>query len=433
MRVLAQYLNMTTTPKKILIFSLAYYPRFVGGAEVAIKEITDRLSPEDIEFHLITLRFDSELPVLEKIGNVTVHRIGWARPNPTMADLRKVPLALNKPWFQFDAAFKALSLHREHRFDAAWAMMAHSAGVPATLFNMFTGVPYVLTLQEGDPPEAIERTMRPLWPLFSRAFRRASVVQVISSFLGTWARSRNFHGSLETIPNGVNLELFGAERPALESEEIHKRLGIKKNDTMLITTSRLVPKNAIDDCIRALSFLPKDCVFAVLGTGPEELVLRALAAELQVEDRVKFLGFVEHAVMPAYLHAADIFIRPSRSEGMGNSFIEAFAAGVPVIATQEGGISDFLFDPVRNPDYPATGFAVDKNSPEQIAEAIRTIIAPENRPLVRRVVKTAHALALENYDWQSVTLRMRTNVFGKILRAVRHPSQEEGMDDRCCM
>ena len=312
-------------------------------------------------------------------------------------------------------------------------MMAHSAGVPATLFNMFTGVPYVLTLQEGDPPEAIERTMRPLWPLFSRAFRRASVVQVISSFLGTWARSRNFHGSLETIPNGVNLELFGAERPALESEEIHKRLGIKKNDTMLITTSRLVPKNAIDDCIRALSFLPKDCVFAVLGTGPEELVLRALAAELQVEDRVKFLGFVEHAVMPAYLHAADIFIRPSRSEGMGNSFIEAFAAGVPVIATQEGGISDFLFDPVRNPDYPATGFAVDKNSPEQIAEAIRTIIAPENRPLVRRVVKTAHALALENYDWQSVTLRMRTNVFGKILRAVRHPSQEEGMDDRCCM
>ena len=51
--------------KKILIFSLAYYPNFVGGAEVAIKEITDRLSPEEFEFHLVTLRFDSSLPKTE--------------------------------------------------------------------------------------------------------------------------------------------------------------------------------------------------------------------------------------------------------------------------------------------------------------------------------------------------------------------------------
>ena len=63
--------------KKILIFSLAYYPNFVGGAEVAIKEITDRISPEDFEFHMITLRFDSRLPKTEKIGNIFVHRIGF--------------------------------------------------------------------------------------------------------------------------------------------------------------------------------------------------------------------------------------------------------------------------------------------------------------------------------------------------------------------
>ena len=58
--------------KKILIFSLAYYPS-VGGAEVAIKEITDRIAPEDIEFHMITLRFDRGQARKEKIGKQTPH------------------------------------------------------------------------------------------------------------------------------------------------------------------------------------------------------------------------------------------------------------------------------------------------------------------------------------------------------------------------
>ena len=62
--------------RKILVFSLAYYPRFVGGAEVAIKEIIDRISPTDITFHLITLWLDRNDSKEEQIGNVTVHRVG---------------------------------------------------------------------------------------------------------------------------------------------------------------------------------------------------------------------------------------------------------------------------------------------------------------------------------------------------------------------
>src|SRR3989344_6357444 len=98
--------------KKILIFSLAYYPNAVGGAEVAIKEKTDRMP--DIEFHMITLRFDSTLPLVEKVGNVLVHRIGFARPHPTMADLRKWPLHLNKYIFHFFAAWKEWQLQGKH-------------------------------------------------------------------------------------------------------------------------------------------------------------------------------------------------------------------------------------------------------------------------------------------------------------------------------
>ena len=60
---------------RVLIFSLPYVP-LVGGAEVAIKEITNRIAQSDIEFEMVTLRFDQSHPKEEMVGNIRVHRIG---------------------------------------------------------------------------------------------------------------------------------------------------------------------------------------------------------------------------------------------------------------------------------------------------------------------------------------------------------------------
>jgi hypothetical protein len=98
--------------KKILIFSLNYYPEFIGGAEVAIKEIAERCSPEEYTFHMITLRNDSNLPSVEQMGNVLVHRIGFAVQNPSISDLKKLPLHLNKYYYQIAAYWKAIQLQR---------------------------------------------------------------------------------------------------------------------------------------------------------------------------------------------------------------------------------------------------------------------------------------------------------------------------------
>ena len=397
--------------RKILIFSLAYFPKHVGGAEVAIKEKTDRMP--DIEFHLVTLRYDSSLPKVQKIGNVLVHRIGFSRLDPSMGDLKKFPLHLNKYWFQFAAAGKALLLYRKNHYDAIWAMMAHSCGVPAALFKMVhPKVPYVLELQEGDPPECIERLMRPLWPLFSRAFTTADVVSVISNFLGDWARRRGFKGEVVLVPNAVDTKHFSHAYSEIETNAMRGRLGKQAGDIFLVTTSRLVHKNGIDDVIRALPLLPETVHFLIYGIGPDETMLKELAQKLGVAPRAHFAGQIGHAEMPLALKACDIFIRPSRSEGMGNSFIEAMAAELPVIATQEGGIADFLYDAKRNPDKAATGWAVDKDSPEQIRAAVEDILAhPEQ---VARVKATAKAMALEKYDWGLVAGLMKT-VFDRVL------------------
>ncbi len=399
--------------KKILIFSLGYYPNLVGGAEVAIKEITDRIDPNEIEFDMVCLRFDRDLPLVEKIGNVTVYRIGFTANKPTMADIKKMPLHLNKLLFQFLAAWKAHQLHKKNHYDGTWAMMAHSCGVPAAIFKMLhPRVRYLLTLQEGDPPEYIQKKMRPLYPLFVRAFTYADFVQTISMFLASWARHMGYKGPLEVVPNAVNTKHFSQTYPDAELSALKEKLGKKNDDVYIITTSRLVKKNAIDDVIKSLTLLPERFKFIVLGIGPDEEMLRALAQKNGVAERVMFLGRVDHKEMPKYLHISDIFTRPSLSEGMGNSFVEAMAAGLPVVATQEGGIADFLFDPDRNPDKEPTGLAVSPCDPAGLARQFKRF--SEDSVLRAKIVENARALAFEKYDWDIIAKDMQKKVFSPL-------------------
>lgn len=398
--------------KKVLIFSLSYYPHFTSGAEAAIREITDRI--EDLEFHLITNRYDSTLPKDEIIGNVHVHRIGIATKRPTFTDLGKLPLHLNKPLFQFLAALKALSLHRRNHFDAIWAMMAHSAGIPAALFKLFhPKVPYVLTLQEGDPPEHIERVMRPLWPLFKRAFAKADVVQSISVFLGAWARKMGFSGPLEIIRNGANPRDLAPSVSEEELEQLKHELGKGPDDLFLVNTARLEHQKGWDTTVRALADLPDRVKLLVVGAGSEEEKLRALVQELGLTERVVFTGQVDRSKVTAYRLVSDIFVGPSRSEGLGNAFLSAMASRLPVVATQVGGLADFLFDAKRNPDRPTTGWAVDPDAPEQIVQAVRDIM--EHPEEVRRVTDTARDMVFKEYNWDVIAREMRARVFGRLL------------------
>jgi glycosyltransferase involved in cell wall biosynthesis len=367
--------------KRVLIFSLAYYPH-VGGAEVALKEITDRIS--DIEFHLITLNFGGEARE-EKIGNIFVHRVGNG------------PSYFQKILFIPRAAFAARVLHRQNPFNAFWAMMSYMVFPIVLLRWRGVRVPYLLTLQEGDPWEYMFNRwfILPFRPLLSSGFKNASAVQTISTHLAQWAKEMGFRGEIAIIPNGVDIAHFA-----------HTHIENKSGNIFLVTTSRLVHKNAVDDVIRALALLPENIHFIVYGIGPEESKLKHLANKLGVAARVEWKGYIGHDNLPSALATCDIFIRPSRSEGMGNSFFEAMAAGLPVIATQEGGIADFLFDAKRNPEKETTGWAVDKNSPEQIAVAVKEIL--ENPEQVARVKASAKKFVIENYDWECIAKKMRT-------------------------
>lgn len=391
--------------KKILIFSLNYYPKYVGGAEVAIKEIVERQDKEKFEWHMITLRFDSNLPKYEVIHGIHIYRIGFTKKNANIAELKNSYLKYNKYFYQFFAAFYAINLHRKFGFDAIWAMMAHSTGIPAGIFKtLFPKVKYILTLQEGDPPEQIEQLARPVWFFFKRGFTKADIVQSISTFLDKWAERMGNRGKRVIIPNAVDVKQFTRNISTEEILEVKSKLSKKDGEVWLITTSRLVYKNGIDDCINAIAKLPEKYHFAILGIGPEDEKYKKLASYLKIESRIHFVGQVSHPLMAVYLKACDIFIRPSRSEGMGNSFVEAMSMKMPVIATTEGGLSDFIFN--EN-----TAWEVKKDSPEDISLAVLKI---ENSANKQEILDRAYAMVLGKYDWDIIGKDMEGEVFSKI-------------------
>ncbi len=401
--------------KKILIFSLAYSP-FIGGAELAVKQITGRIGSDGIRFDMITLRFDSDLPKFEKIGNINVYRIGLSKKHPSAEDLVKFPMYFTKVFYPLFAFFQAIKMHRQNKYDALWPIMSY-AGFPALFFKLFykRNIPFILTLQEGDSISHITKRwrIRAVYPFFKMVFAKADFVQAISTYLGGWARAMGFKGPLEIIPNGVDIKRFAREYPEKELSELKNKLGKKADDKYLITTSRLVKKNAINDVIKSLKYLPETVKFIVLGSGPDLDMLQKSAKDESVADRVIFLGMVEHQEIPKYLKISDIFVRPSLSEGMGNSFIEAMAAGLPVVATQAGGIADFLFDRERNPDKDPTGWAVGARDPRGISEQIKKIT--DNPEKTEKTVANAKKLAFEKYDWDLIAKDMREKVFSKIL------------------
>ncbi|MBV9159680.1 MAG: glycosyltransferase family 4 protein [Candidatus Kaiserbacteria bacterium] len=404
--------------KRVLIFSLTYFP-YVGGAEVAIKEITDRLDPQEYSFDMVTLRFDKALPKVEKIGNVTVYRIGPSIANAKVSD-RALPLRLRfaKMLFPLSGFFKAWRLDLRNVYDLSWAMMANQAGFAALLFAWtHRKTPYLLELQDGRPfAELKDRraALRLFWPLYKRVYLRANMIKAISNFIASEARSLGYQKPVEVIPNAVDVAQFSMPVAQDKLIELKQRLGKKMGDVFLFTASRLVLSRGVEDVIRALALLPENVKLLIAGSGEDETKLQRIAHDANVAERVIFAGHIGREELPAFYQVSDIFVRPSIIEGFGISFVEAFAAGIPVIATPVGGIPDFLFDPVKNTDKEPTGLFCNVHDSESIARAVTRYM---NDPaLVARMVSNAKKLVAEKYDWNIVAANMRTRIFEPLTR-----------------
>ncbi len=394
-------------PKSVAIFSLAYAP-FFGGAEVAVKEITHCLR-NGFKFVCFTHKFDKKWPSEETMDGMRVVRVGAGG----VAASNCYGGWFSKRVYPILAFWRARKMHKKEPFTAIWAIMASYGGAAALLFKLvYPRVPLLLTLQEGDSEAHIMGRVRWFYPFWKLLFRKADHIQVISNYLADFAVRHGAKCPIAVVPNGVDLSKFKIQNSKIKNKEANYKA---KKLITIITTSRLVHKNGVDTLIGAAAELKKTKAFdfrvLIAGAGPEERALMQLSQKLGVDNEVDFLGNIAPDEVPLYLSQADIFARPSRSEGLGNSFLEAMAAGLPVIGTNVGGIPDFLKDPILVGVTKATGLFAKVGDPKDVAQKITLLIKkPELRAII---IKNGQALVWSNYSWETIAEKM-----GGILRGL---------------
>ncbi|MBI3420980.1 MAG: glycosyltransferase family 4 protein [Candidatus Sungbacteria bacterium] len=360
----------------IIVFSTAYDP-FVGGAEIAVQEVIKRLSAR-FHFVILTARIRRGLPAKEVRRDCVILRLGFGMV------LDKWLLPILCLWPVMRASRR--SGHRRMRC-VFWGMDISQASVAAACMKLlFPRQPFVVTIQYG---ESEERLLKGRWGLIERGLRfmlhRADQVTAISNYLLQIGRDGGYRGPLTLVHNGVDLAKFQ-----------HRNASRKRDKLVVLTTSRLVSKNAVDVLIRAVHLLKGEfptLECRIAGDGPERQALELLTRQLEIANRVTFLGLVQHNEIPSLLHDADIFVRASRSEGMGNSFVEALAAGVPIIGTPVGGITDII-------ENRQTGLFAAVDDPKDLAAKIKRLFT--DPMLARRIVQKGSAMVTERFSWERI-------------------------------
>ncbi len=181
-------------------------------------------------------------------------------------------------------------------------------------------------------------------------------------------------GKIEVIYNGVDLHRFKV-LPEVKMS-VRKKLGISENAVVALTVRRLVYKNGIDTLLEAARLAVKESpetVFVAVGKGPDFEAVKARIVEHGMEKNFVLAGFVSDEELPLYYNAADFFVLPSKSgEGLPLVALEAMACGLPVVATNVGGIGEIMvkgFGKIVSPNDPALlSWAVVEESGLKFAE-----------------------------------------------------------------
>lgn len=148
--------------------------------------------------------------------------------------------------------------------------------------------------------------------------------------------------------------------------QVRKDLRLGAKDCALVMAGRLHRVKGVDVALRALARLPERFVLVLVGEGPLREELEALAQELGVAGRVRWVGWAN--AMSRYAAAADVWLAPSRHEPLGNTVLDAWVHGVPVVASNVGGLAMLVEDG-------KTGLLVEKEDDAGLAGAVERVWA----------------------------------------------------------
>ncbi|MFI9232148.1 glycosyltransferase family 4 protein [Streptomyces rimosus] len=375
---------------KTLIVTNDFPPR-PGGIQAFLHSMALRLDPERVVVYASTWKRSQE-------GVAATARFDAEQPFPVVRD--RTTMLLPTP----RVTRTATALLRRHGCSSVWFGAAAPLGLMAPALRR-AGARRIVATTHGHEAGWAQL------PASRQLLRRIGEGTDTITYLGEYTRSRIAAAltpaaadRMVQLPPGVDEKTF---HPGSGGDEVRARLGLAERP-VVVCVSRLVPRKGQDTLIEAmpriLAEVP-DAVLLIVGGGPYEKQLHALAVEKGVADSVRFTGSVPWEELPAHYGAGDVFAMPCRTrrggldvEGLGIVYLEASATGLPVVAGDSGGAPDAVLDG-------ETGYVVPGGSPTVAAERVIALLKdPEAR---RRMGERGRAWVEEKWRWDLLAERLK--------------------------
>lgn len=371
--------------KKILIFNYEFPPLGGGGGKASFF-LALELVRKGWEVKVITSGFKG-LAGTEKIEGIEVRRVPVIRRKIHRASIFEMITYI------FSSFVFGSKIAGRDRPDFSLAYFGIPSGPAAYFQKLFFGIPYYVLLRGGDVPGFSPQEMgfyhRLPKPLIHFLWRKAEGIIANSQGLKELALKSLPQIEVKVIPNGVDQELFnlsGTKRE--EPREIN-----------ILFAGRFTPQKGLDFLLKSLSILPPHIPSIRLwlaGDGPERGQIEKLAHEIGRDGlKITFLGWQLRPQLYQLYQEADIFVLPSRDEGMPNVLLEAMAAALPVVATRVPGSEELVRDG-------GNGFLVDKEDLKGLAQALEKLVS---QPGIRRQMGMEGRKIAREYSWEQIAAR----------------------------
>lgn len=386
-------------PASVLVLS-TYYPPVLGGAETASAQLAEFLAARGHRVTVVTKRTDGSAPPEESRNGVRVIRV---QPDGERTAWGK--------WLALPFMLREITRQR-HMHDVVVCIDYRAVGLAALAARGYTQRPVIFQAATDGVLSfaAVRRALTDAgltshwfgdiitWPL-QRLYDGADAYPCISraieaeTLLSGVSRDR-----VHYLPNPVDTRLFSAVS-AERKTELRERANIGKDARVAVIAGRLSREKGQMDALRAWKEVTVPNSMLVL-VGPDMpghpwdigREARGFVAQEGLSSRVKFVGGVTPAEVPDWLRVADAAIQPSHFEAFGTSAIEAMAVGLPVIASDVGGLKDFVETGVN-------GMRVPAQQPQAFADAINRVLGDDN---FRSVLAAGAAATAPRFDTEVV-------------------------------
>ncbi|MDO8658870.1 MAG: glycosyltransferase family 4 protein [Candidatus Levybacteria bacterium] len=344
--------------KKVLFICSLYHPH-VGGIETMITELSQFYRKQGIESVILTKKWPTVLAEEDEYKNTKIYRVISARTDDDFFNVSN--------WIKSN----------EEKIKAD---IIHVIGVrrPLPVFGLLLSrlwnVPLISTIAGSEIPHTGDPETYSIWDEGKDLMR-----PVIEASNLVTCVSRALENDLQKIV--PNIKLLRTIYAGIDIKLINLTTCVEIEKNYIVSLRRLIPSKGIDVLIKAFKDIVKEypqVKLIIAGDGSEEANLKFLVKNLELEDKIKFIGTVSMERCISLLKGALCTVVPSLSEGGGLVNVEAQAASCPVVASRVGGIPEYVEDTV-------SGLLFEAGNYKDLAEKLRKILS--NDSLKNKLIK----------------------------------------------